>query len=81
MAQFSKFGEIFDYNVRSHPSGISKGFYFITFAERELVDRRLNAGPHFIDGVEVNVKIASKLIPGKEEIICFFHLGQKLTSS
>jgi len=55
---FSQFGEIFDHIVMTHPSGISKGFGFVTFQNRDSVDICLNSGPHNVDGTEVNVKKA-----------------------
>lgn len=65
MGYFSQFGDIFDHIVMSHPSGISKGFGFVTFSERDSVDKCLNAGPHYIDGQDVNVKKAV-LNPSKQ---------------
>jgi len=55
---FSKFGEIFDHIVMTHPSGDSKGFGFVTFQKRDSLDICLNSGPHNVDGAEVNVQKA-----------------------
>ncbi|EAN34117.2 RNA recognition motif family protein [Theileria parva strain Muguga] len=57
-AYFSKFGEVTHTEiVRDKNSGRSRGFGFVTFAERESVNTVLRKS-HTIDGVEADVKLA-----------------------
>ena len=63
---FYQFGEIVDHIVMCDKhTGVPKGFGFVTFAQKDAVERCLQAGPHHLDGHDINVKKA-EVNPGKK---------------
>jgi len=56
---FSNFGEIVDCTIkRDNVSGQSRGFAFITFTDRDIVDKVILSKPHSIKHCVVDVKKA-----------------------
>jgi squid-like protein len=65
---FSKYGEITEVNIKTDPNtGRSRGFAFIQFGTKESVEQVLAAGPHTVNGKQVDPKRA-KARPGIKKI-------------
>ncbi|KAL7677144.1 hypothetical protein ACOME3_003389 [Neoechinorhynchus agilis] len=57
-AYFSSFGRLTDCVVMKDPNGRSRGFGFVTFTHKHMVDSCMAARPHVIEGREVDAKRA-----------------------
>ena len=56
---FEEFGELADFYVTCRPdTGRSKGFGFVEFSNREMLEDCLNQQPHTLDGRTVGLKRA-----------------------
>ena len=57
----TKFGEVTDSLVMKDPSGQSRCFGFVTFADSATVDEFMKQRPHTLDGRQIDPKRASSL--------------------
>ena len=58
---FSNFGNIFDCSIKHDPTtGRSRGFAFLVFDRKEIVDKILSQNEHFVKGRKVDPKPAHR---------------------
>ncbi|KAI1700046.1 RNA recognition motif domain-containing protein [Ditylenchus destructor] len=57
---FSKFGQIVQCAILRDGGNGSRGFGYVTFKSQDSIDSVLNASPHYIDNMAVNVRLAEE---------------------
>nr|XP_058906158.1 LOW QUALITY PROTEIN: heterogeneous nuclear ribonucleoprotein D-like [Kogia breviceps] len=52
----TKFGEMIDFIIKTHPDGVSRGFGFVLFKDSATVEKVLQVKEHKLDGKKIDIK-------------------------